>query len=121
MNQKFNFIENQSEQISNIKDYIYRILSSWKWFLASLILALAISYYYNISSEKVYGLKTIIAVKEKQNPLFASGTNIAFNWGGVSDKVESIRKQLTSRTHTEKVIRRLHFYIDYLKEGKFRK
>lgn len=121
MNQKFNFIENQSEQISNIKDYIYRILSSWKWFLASLILALAISYYYNISSEKVYGLKTTIAVKEKQNPLFASGTNIAFNWGGVSDKVESIRKQLTSRTHTEKVIRRLHFYIDYLKEGKFRK
>ena len=53
-------------------------------------------------------------------PLFSTGTNIAFNWGGVSDKVESIRKSLTSRSHNENVIRALDFYIDYLKEGRFR-
>ncbi|MFZ2432569.1 MAG: polysaccharide biosynthesis tyrosine autokinase [Lutibacter sp.] len=121
MDNKFKFIENPSEQISNIKDYLFRILANWKWFVATIAIALAIAYYVNISSQKIYGLKTTIAVNEKQNPLFSSGTNIAFNWGGVSDKVESIRKSLTSRSHNEKVISRLKFYVDYLKDGRFRK
>jgi capsular exopolysaccharide synthesis family protein len=121
MDNKFKFIENPSEQISNIKDYLFRILANWKWFVAAIAIAMAIAYYFNISSQKIYGLKTTIAVNEKQNPLFSSGTNIAFNWGGVSDRVESIRKALTSRSHNEKVISRLNYYVDYLKEGRFRK
>lgn len=120
MDNKFKFIENPSEQISNIKDYLFRILANWKWFVATIVIALAIAYYINISTQRIYGLKTTIAVNEKQNPLFSSGTNIAFNWGGVSDKVESIRKSLTSRSHNEKVINRLNFYVDYLKDGRFR-
>ena len=121
MDNKFKFIENPSEQISNIKDYLFRILANWKWFVATIAIALAVAYYINISTQRIYGLKTTIAVNEKQNPLFSSGTNIAFNWGGVSDKVESIRKALTSRSHNEKVISRLHFYVDYLKDGRFRR
>ena len=120
MDNKFKFIENPSEQISNIKDYLFRILANWKWFVATIAIALAVAYYINISTQRIYGLKTTIAVNEKQNPLFSSGTNIAFNWGGVSDKVESIRKALTSRSHNEKVINRLNFYVDYLKDGRFR-
>jgi capsular exopolysaccharide synthesis family protein len=120
MENKFNFIENRAEHISDIKDYIFRVLANWKWFVLTVIVALGIAYYFNISAQKIYGLSTTIAVKEKQNPLFSSGTNIAFNWGGVSDKVESIRKSLISRTHNEKVVRRLKFYIQYLKEGRFR-
>lgn len=120
MDNKFKFIENPSDQISNIKDYLFRILANWKWFVATIAIALAVAYYINVSTQRIYGLKTTIAVNEKQNPLFSSGTNIAFNWGGVSDKVESIRKALTSRSHNEKVINRLNFYIDYLKDGRFR-
>ncbi len=120
MDNKFKFIENPSEQISNIKDYLFRILANWKWFAATIAIGMAIAYYFNISSQKIYGLSTTIAVNEKQNPLFSSGTNIAFNWGGVSDRVESIRKALTSRSHNEKVISRLNFYVEYLKDGRFR-
>jgi capsular exopolysaccharide synthesis family protein len=121
MDNKFKFIDNPSEQISNIKDYLFRILANWKWFVLTIAIAFAIAYYVNISTQKIYGLSTTIAVNEKQNPLFSSGTNIAFNWGGVSDRVESIRKSLTSRSHNEKVISRLNFYVDYLKEGRFRR
>lgn len=120
MDNKFKFIENPSDQISNIKDYLFRILANWKWFVATIAIAIGVAYYINVSTQRIYGLKTTIAVNEKQNPLFSSGTNIAFNWGGVSDKVESIRKALTSRSHNEKVINRLNFYIDYLKDGRFR-
>jgi capsular exopolysaccharide synthesis family protein len=120
MESNFKFIENPGEQISNIKDYIYRILSNWRWFLASVLIAFGIAHYVNISTQKQYALTTTIMVDERQNPLFSSGTNISFNWGGVSDAVESIRKALTSRSHNEKVVRELQFYIEYLKEGRFR-
>ncbi len=120
MDNKFKFIENPNEQISNIKDYIFRILSNWKWFVAAVAVAMIIAYYINISSQKQYGLNTTILVNEKQNPLFSSGTNIAFNWGGVSDKVQSIRKAIISRSHNEEVVKDLEFYIDYLIEGRFR-
>ncbi len=121
MNKQFNFSEKANEQITDIKDYLFRILANWKWFVLAIIIALAIAYFFNISTQKIYGLKTTIAVKEKQNPLFATGTNIAFNWGGVSDKVESIRKTFTSRSHNEKVVKELKLYIDYFVDGKFRK
>jgi len=121
MESQFKFIENPAEQISNIKDFIFRIISNWKWFVLTIAIAMAIAFYINLSAPKVYGLKATIAVKEKQNPLFSTGTNIAFNWGGVSDKVESIRKALISRSHNEIVVRDLEFYIEYLKEGDFGK
>ena len=120
MDNKFKLIENPNEQISNIKDYIFRILSNWKWFVATVSVAMTIAYYVNISTQKLYGLNTTILVDEKTNPLFSSGTSIAFNWGGVSDRVESIRKELVSRSHNEKVVKELQFYIEYLEEGKFR-
>jgi uncharacterized protein involved in exopolysaccharide biosynthesis len=121
MNKQFNFTEKANEQITDIKDYLFRVLANWKWFVLAIGIALAIAYFFNISTQKIYGLKTTIAVKEKQNPLFATGTNIAFNWGGVSDKVENIRKTLTSRSHNEKVVKQLKLYIDYYVDGKFRK
>lgn len=120
MESKFTFVENPAEQISNIKDFIFRIISNWKWFVLTIAIAMIIAFYVNLSSPKIYGLKATISVKEKSNPLFSSGTNIAFNWGGVSDQVESIRKALTTRSHNEKVVKELEFYIDYLKEGRFR-
>ena len=55
MENKFSFIENPNEQISNIKDYIYRILSNWKWFVAAIAVAMVIAYYVNISTQKRYG------------------------------------------------------------------
>ena len=120
MESKFAFIDNPAEQVSNIKDFLFRILLNWKWFVLTIGVAMAIAYYVNLSAQEIFGLKATISVKEKQNPLFSSGTNIAFNWGGVSDKVESIRKALTTRSHNEMVVKELEFYIDYLEDGRFR-
>ncbi|MFT7330853.1 MAG: capsular exopolysaccharide synthesis family protein, partial [Roseivirga sp.] len=124
MEQEFKILnsktENSGENLSDIKGYLFRILSNWRLFLITIPIALAVAYYVNISTERIYSLHSTIAVKEKQNPLFSTGTNIAFNWGGVSDKVESIRRVLSSRSHNEKVVRELEYYIDYLRQGRFR-
>jgi len=120
MDQDFNFLKNTEESVSDIKDYLFRVLAHWKWFLVTVPIGLAIAYYINISSEKQFGIGATIAIDEKQNPLFSSGTNIAFNWGGVSNKVEGVRRYLSSRSHNEEVVKALQFYIEYLKDGKFR-
>ncbi len=124
MEQEFKILNSQTENVrenlSDIKGYFFRVLSNWRLFLITIPIALAVAYYVNISTERIYSLHSTIAVKEKQNPLFSTGTNIAFNWGGVSDKVESIRRVLSSRSHNEKVVRELEYYIDYLRQGRFR-
>ena len=104
----------------DIKEYVLKVISHWKLFVGVLFIALLITFYINKRSERIYSLDSIIAVKEEQNPLFTSSTNIAFNWGGPSDKVETIIAILVSRTHNEKVVNKLKLYVNYLKEGPFR-
>ncbi len=117
-NQKFDINELNT---FDIKEYFFKILDHWKLFVVTILLGLIIANIVNRRTQKIYNLKSVITVKDEQNPLFASSTNIAFNWGGPSDQVETIMTILKSRTHNEKVVDRLKFNIDYLKEGNYRK
>ena len=104
----------------DVKGYVFKVLSYWKLFFVTIVIALIVAKFMNDYKTKVYNLNTVISVKEENNPLFSTGTNIAFNWGGASDAVETIKVVLTSRTHNEKVVRKLNFFINYLKEGRYR-
>ncbi|MDH3323657.1 MAG: polysaccharide biosynthesis tyrosine autokinase, partial [Flavobacteriaceae bacterium] len=108
-------------QTFDIKEYFFKIIGYWKLFLVVIVLALIIAKIVNTTSKRIYNLKSIITVSDEQNPLFSSSTNIAFNWGGPSDKVETIITILKSRSHNEKVVKKLNYNIDYLSEGRFRK
>ena len=78
-----------------------------------------IAYQVNIRKEKIYGIETLISVKEETNPLFTSSTNLVFNWGGASDQMQTISTTLQSRSHNELVVDKLQFYIDYLVQGEY--
>lgn len=104
----------------DVKDYVLKVISHWKLFLGMLFIGLLIAFFVNKRKPRIYSLNSVITVKEEQNPLFTSSTNIAFNWGGPSDKVETIIAILKSRTHNEKVIKKLKYYIQYLQEGPYR-
>jgi capsular exopolysaccharide synthesis family protein len=112
----------QTSTTSNIdvKKYLYKILGYWKLFLVTIIIGLIVAKFMNAYQEKIYSLDTIISVKEENNPLFSTGTNIAFNWGGSSNEMETVKVILKSRTHNEIVVKRLNFYINYFQEGRFR-
>ena len=103
----------------DFKGFLLKILSYWKWFLASVIIALLIAYQINVRKEKIYSMETLISVKEETNPLFTSSTNLVFNWGGASDQIQTIMTTLQSRSHNELVVDKLQFYIDYLVQGKY--
>ncbi|WP_026727853.1 polysaccharide biosynthesis tyrosine autokinase [Flavobacterium denitrificans] len=113
----FSIFENQSS--FDFKGLLLKILSYWKWFLVSLIIAFTIAYQVNIRKEKIYGMQTLISIKEESNPFFTSNTSLVFNWGGISDQVNGITTILQSRSHNELVVSKLEYYIDYLTMGKY--
>ncbi|PKB17416.1 polysaccharide biosynthesis tyrosine autokinase [Flavobacterium sp. 5] len=103
----------------DFKGFLLKILSYWKWFLLTVVIALMIAYQVNIRKEKIYSIETLISVKEETNPLFTSSTNLVFNWGGASDQIQTISTTLQSRSHNELVVDKLQFYIDYLVQGEY--
>ncbi|SHG27555.1 protein involved in gliding motility EpsB [Flavobacterium segetis] len=113
----FSIFENQVS--FDFKGFLIKIASYWKWFLLSLLIAFTIAYQVNIRKEKIYGMETLIAVKEESNPLFTSNTSLVFNWGGTSDQVQSISTTLQSRSHNELVVDKLQYYINYLVQGEY--
>ncbi|SHG95317.1 exopolysaccharide transport family protein [Flavobacterium defluvii] len=113
----FSIFENHSN--FDFKGFLLKILSYWKWFLVSLIIAFTIAYQVNIRKEKIYGMQTMISIKEESNPFFTSNTSLVFNWGGISDQVNGISTILQSRSHNELVVDKLQYYIDYLEQGEY--
>ncbi|MEO8254133.1 MAG: GNVR domain-containing protein, partial [Flavobacterium sp.] len=113
----FSLFENQVS--FDFKGLLLKIVSYWKWFLVSLIIAFTIAYQVNIRKQKIYEMATLVAVKEENNPLFTSNTSLTFNWGGASDQMQTISTTLQSRSHNELVVDQLQFYIDYLEKEKY--
>ena len=113
---------NSQEKNSSLdpKYYFFKVLGYWQLFFVTILLSLITARFLNGYNTKLYSLKTTISVKEETNPLFSSGTNLTFNWGGASDIIETVNIILRSRTHNEKVVSKLQFYLDYLKDGKYR-
>lgn len=103
----------------DFKGFLIKIGSYWKWFLLSLLVTFTIAYEVNIRKEKIYGMETLISVKEENNPFFTSNTSLVFNWGGTSDQVQTISTTLQSRSHNELVVDKLQYYIGYLVKGKY--
>lgn len=113
----FSVFEGQSG--FDFKGLLIKIAGYWKWFLLSLLISFTIAYETNIRKEKIYGIETLISVKEENNPFFTSNTSLVFNWGGTSDQVQTISTTLLSRSHNELVVDKLQYYIDYLTQAKY--
>lgn len=113
----FTILETQNS--FDFKGFLAKLISYWKWFVLSLIITFTIAYQVNIRKEKIYGLETLIVVKDENNQLFSSNTSLVFNWGGTSDKVQTVITTLKSRSHNEIVVRNLQFYINYYKQGEY--
>ncbi len=116
-------MENQfsfDDQVNfDFKLLLLKLLSHWKWFLATLLVAFALAYYFNLRKENIYELDNYVTIKEENNPFFTSNMSLVFNWGGVSDKVNLIITTFKSRSHNEKVVDRLKSYIKYKKKGDY--
>ena len=75
---KLNTTSNQNNL--DVKLYLFKVLAYWKLFLVTIVISLIVAKFTNDYKPKKYSLSSIISVKEENNPLFSTGTNIAFNW-----------------------------------------
>ena len=103
----------------DFRGFLMKMLRYWPLFVISLCISFYIAYYINVRKETVYRLSNMISVKDDQNPFFTSNTSLTFNWGGTTDKVQTALIFLKSRSHNEKVVEELQFYISYLKQGEY--
>lgn len=103
----------------DFKGFLIKTINYWKFFVISWIIALTVAYQINVRKEKIYQLSNTISVKEETNPFFTANTSLVFNWGGTSDKVQTVSTMLRSRSHNEEVVSRLQLYINYLVQGDY--
>ncbi len=109
----------ESQNIFDLKGFLLKVAGYWKWIVACIIIFLFAAYQVNIRKEKVYALNSLIVIREESSPLLTSNTSLVFNWGGVSDKVQTVIATLKSRNHNELVVAELEYYIDYLIKDKY--
>lgn len=103
----------------DVKAFLVKLLGHWKLFVLFISVAMYWAYYVNIRKESIYGMDASIVVKDESNPMFSNNTNLTFNWGGTSDKVQTVITTLRSRTHNERVVDKLQYYIKYLRKGDY--
>ncbi|MBT0608971.1 polysaccharide biosynthesis tyrosine autokinase [Aequorivita echinoideorum] len=110
---------NEPVSTFDFRGFLFRLLRYWPLFLISLAIAFGIAYYINVRKLPIYQMENMVSIKDDQNPFFTSNTSLTFNWGGTTDKVNTAIITLKSRSHNEKVVERLQYYVDYLKDGEY--
>lgn len=114
--------ESIQEQEIDLIELFYKLLSRWKWFIASFILALAAAYIYIRLVIPVYQANATIVIKdtESQNQVVEklfemANTQLAANSGTqIEDEMEILR----SRSTIQQVVNELRLHTVYsVKEG----
>ena len=103
----------------DFKGFLFKVLSYWKLFLISIAIGLGIAYYINVRKLDVYSSSNLVSIKDNQNPFFTSNTSLTFNWGGTTDKVNTVLIALRTRKHNTEVVEKLQYYINYEKDGEY--
>ena len=117
MSEEFDMSEVQT--IFDFKGFLFKLLRYWPLFIVCFVIAFSVAHYINVRKLPVYKMENMVSIKDDQNPFFTSNTSLTFNWGGTTDKVNTSVITLKTRTHNEKVVERLQFFINYQKEGKY--
>src|SRR5690554_1114273 len=117
MNEEFEI--NEAGTTFDFKGFLIRLLRNWPLFLIFLAIAFSTAYYVNVRKLPVYMIENLVSIRDDQNPFFTSNTSLVFNWGGTTDKVNTSIITLRSRSHNEKVVERLQYYMNYYVDGKY--
>jgi capsular exopolysaccharide synthesis family protein len=110
--------EPSEEESIDVKKLVYKFLSKWYLFVASIIIALFIAYLYNTFTQRIYEVKATILVKDEQTALdskFSAGLGIYNTQFRISNETGILKSFQITRRALEK----LNFGIDYFSENSF--
>lgn len=107
------------EEKLNIKKAISKYLYKWPWFIASVMLCVAVAYIYLRYSVPKYQSKTTLKFDKKQNDLssaLADLDNLGIGLGN-SDELKSEAAIVNSRPLLMQVVKNLNLNVEYFSTG----
>ena len=112
-------ITRKDEDPVNVKEFLFRLLRYWYWFIISGFIGLGIAYFYNKYVPSNYSVSSLVLVKEKK----ADGLNLDNlfdNFQLKSDvKIENHIGILTSFSINRQVVENLGWYVSWYQEMPF--
>ncbi len=123
MNQQYesNTEPNQDNEV-DVKKWISRLLKSWPWFLASLLLCFALAVIYMLYTQPSYDATAAILVKDdkKGSQMMDNSVLKEMGLGGDNKLVENEVEVLKSPDLLEAISKKLKLYMDVSRVRRFR-
>ena len=116
----------QEENEISLLEILFRYLKYWKWFVASILLAVVIAFVYFRYTVPVYNVTSSVILKDEKGGGGSSGGIGGFGsldglelMGGVSN-VENETYVIRSKTAVRTVIDKLNLHTSYIMEGRIK-
>lgn len=114
-----NFRETVQEETFDVKEFLYKMMGYWYFFVISISVALAIAFCINRCSSPIYNVRTSILVQDEKSlldPKFTAGLNLYNSNYKVFNEIGILR----SYSLTERALKKLDFSIAYFTSKNFR-
>ncbi|MGR3812131.1 GumC family protein [Jiulongibacter sp. NS-SX5] len=119
-NQDLNIWQEEEDDF-NLRDFVFKYLRNWYWFVLSVVICSILAFLYLRYSTPIYDVSATLLVKDEEKGL-TGGTEMLEELGmlGGSKLVENEIEVLRSRTLMEKVVDGLNLTVSYWHEGNIR-
>lgn len=112
----------QTDKPFSPTDFIRLCFNNWKWFLASIAVALIIGWLYGKQAEPVYQSTASVLIKEQNNGRSMMDVSQAFSNMGLVNSNVSVNNELiafTSPSIMYEVVKRMGLQVSYVEKGSF--
>lgn len=116
----------QSEEQINIQEILFRYLIHWPWFVASVIVCVALAWGYLRLTTPIYNVSATVLIKDEKKGGGANMSSELEKMGmngfvSSSSNIENEIEVLSSRTLAKEVVSSLGLFVTYMDEDRFPK
>ena len=116
----------QSEEQINIQEILFRYLIHWPWFVASVIVCVALAWGYLRLTTPIYNISATVLIKDEKKGGGANMSSELEKMGlngfvSSSGNIENEIEVLSSRTLAREVVSSLGLFVTYMDEDRFPK
>ena len=114
--------EEEIEQPVDLLALLFKYLSYWKWFVASIVICLLLAIVYLKTTTNIYEVSTTVLLKDDQKGGGTSELSALKDMGlfDVKNNVDNELEVLKTATLAEQVVRELGLYAQYTNVGTFK-
>ena len=118
--------ETQSGEQNNIQEILFRYLIHWPWFVASVIVCVALAWGYLRLTIPIYNISATVLIKDEKKGGGANMSSELEKMGmngfvSSSSNIENEIEVLSSRTLAREVVSSLGLFVTYMDEDRFPK